>query len=444
MKNFKHLLGIILVGSIFVSCSDSDDDNTNSDEVSTGVSIKDAKAAKDKFVEIVSLSYETSLESAKVMQTAIDAFVADPSEQTHSDAKIKWLAAREHYGQTEVYRGGWGPIDSEGGESWAIANEGQMNAWPLDEGYIDYVKSSSAAYAGSYGGGIIAGSDVITKTLLASKNEGGNGFEGDDDAAGKAISTGWHAIEFLLWGQDETDPDQKIPGQRSYTDYVIAEVPVAAKSNTSVVPSITNQERRGDYLKVVTALLIDDLTDINSQWVEGGEFRTYFTGLNDDDFLRLLFNGPFFLASSELSVERLIVPASETTGIDASGQENEHSCFADNTHRDAYTNALGIINVLYGKYADGNIDEGASIYTLTLTADPAQAAKLKLAADAALAAVKAISDKVTEDKVFFDEQLQNETEENPGLIFAAGQKLKDLGDEISAAANNFNIVLASE
>ncbi|WCC43782.1 imelysin family protein [Tenacibaculum finnmarkense] len=65
-------------------------------------------------------------------------------------AKTDWLAARDIYGQTEVYRGSNGPIDSEGKEAWVINNEGQMNAWPLDEGYIDYVTVASDAYAWSY------------------------------------------------------------------------------------------------------------------------------------------------------------------------------------------------------------------------------------------------------------------------------------------------------
>ena len=433
MKNFKHLLGIILVGSIFVSCSDSDDDNTN-----TASGASDKQDVINNFVDIVSTSYNASLQSAISMQTAIDAFVAQPSEQTHSDAKNAWLVARDYYGQTEVYRGGWGPIDSEGGETWAIANEGQMNAWPLDEGYIDYVKSSSAAYAGAYSGGIIAGTAEITKTLLESKNEGGDGLIEDDNAAGKAISTGWHAIEFLLWGQDETAPSANLAGLRSYTDYVIAEAPVAAKSNTSVVPSITNQERRGEYLTVVTELLIDDLTDIANTWDVGGTYRGVFNELSEDEALAKIATGPHFLASEELSGERILASANSIIGIDGSGQEDEHSCFADNTHRDVYTNAQGIINVLLGEYEDGFISQGASIYTLVKAADPAQAAKLLTSCIDVMSKVKVIDD-LAKNGTYYDELCVIESVDNQGALFAADAALTNLGNIITESLNKLGV-----
>ena len=71
-------------------------------------------------------------------------------------ARKAWLAAREPYGQTEAFRFYGGPIDDAKGP------EGRINAWPLDEAYIDSVK-------GKAGSGIINNRKIpLTKAKLAS------------------------------------------------------------------------------------------------------------------------------------------------------------------------------------------------------------------------------------------------------------------------------------
>jgi len=339
-----------------------------------------------------------------------------------------WLEARDYYGQTEVFRGSNGPVDFEGDETWAIANEGQLNAWPLNEAYIDYVsvKNGYTGQGGIYDNSIIAGTDAITKETLGNKNEDG----GNDE---KAISTGWHAIEFLLWGQDETNPADKIPGQRPYTDYVI---PMEKKN----VAAVNNHARRGTYLKVVTELLVDDLKDLVDTWAEGGAYRDVFLALDENEALKNIILGPHFLASEELSFERMLASATSDVGIDNSGQEDEHSCFSDNTHRDVYMNAKGILNVLFGEYEDGGIDTGASVYELVKQVDPVQAAKLKTAIDAAWAAIVVV-DNTSKSGTPYDLMIVNESEQNPGIVLAGHYALKTLGDVITESAQKFDIGL---
>ena len=76
--------------------------------------------------------------TAKALDEAIQAFVANPSEETQNAAKEAWIAARIPYQLTEVYRFGNPTVDD-----W----EGKVNAWPLDEGLIDYVKSDDYQHA---------------------------------------------------------------------------------------------------------------------------------------------------------------------------------------------------------------------------------------------------------------------------------------------------------
>ena len=141
-------------------------------------------AAVEHYAAGVHAAYAASLASATELDEAIDAFVADPTDDTLAAAKDAWLAARDDYGLTEAFRFYGGPIDNE-----EDGPEGLINAWPLDEAYIDYVEGDPAA-------GIINDPDAyptIDAELVTSLNEQG----------GEAnISTGWHAIEFLLWGQD--------------------------------------------------------------------------------------------------------------------------------------------------------------------------------------------------------------------------------------------------
>jgi len=94
-----------------------------------------APAAKDvltTYADIAHAGYEDSLITAKELQAAIDALVANPSASTFDAAKSAWLASRVPYQQTEVYRFGNAIVDD-----W----EGKVNAWPLDEGLIDYVET---------------------------------------------------------------------------------------------------------------------------------------------------------------------------------------------------------------------------------------------------------------------------------------------------------------
>ena len=107
----------------------------------------------------------------------------EPTAATLEAAKRAWLNARDDYGPTEAYRFYGGPIDNDDD-----GPEGQLNAWPMDEGYVDYVEARRTA--GSIN--MVAEYPQITTELLIELNEAG----GETN-----VSTGWHAIEFLLWAR---------------------------------------------------------------------------------------------------------------------------------------------------------------------------------------------------------------------------------------------------
>jgi putative iron-regulated protein len=336
-----------VAGLVMASCNNDDDQNTTVTEVTRAEVV-------DNYAKIVYQNYKDAYDDAVELEAAINAFTATPTDANFTTARNKWKEARESYGTTEAFRFANGPIDDENGP------EGLINAWPLDENYIDYVADTEG---GVVNGGIIndaAGFPEITKDLLISLNE---------DGGEKNISTGYHAIEFLLWGQDLTAPSENKAGLRAYTDFV--------DGGTN-----QNQDRRRDYLNVCADLLTDHLAYLVDQWKDGGEYRTVFLALPVNTAIQNMYLGIATLASAELAVERMDVALANQD------QEDEHSCFSDNTHRDIYLNFKGVINVYQGKY--GNID-GASLEDLVSQANEPIAASTATAITRTEGSINAIA-----------------------------------------------------
>ncbi|MEM9078809.1 MAG: imelysin family protein [Bacteroidota bacterium] len=367
----------------------------------------------DNYANIVYNSYFDSYNAALELQKSIRNLINSPSEEGLEIAKKNWLNARYIYGQTEVYRETNGPIDVRKSElaPWGIANEAQMNAWPIDESYVDYALEGTESHAGAYNGVITDTTVTITQELLIDLNEK------DTD---KSISTGWHVIEFLLWGQDLTPPEDNKAGLREYTDYTSA--PFA--------------QRRGQYLNLVTDLLVTDLKKLVDTWSEGGTYRSHLKSLEPDLAIAQIVNGMFFLSGDELSSERLIAPVDSTDGFNESGQEDEHSCFSDNTHQDVYANMLGINNVLFGTY--GSIS-GPSFYDLVKKVDVDQAKQLKEAADKAMESVLVIAENPKPFDYLITQESSSDDEFGP--IMKSVVALQDLSDQITISGNLIGVKL---
>ena len=310
--------------------------------------------ATETYAKIVHASYQDALQKTQALDETLEAFVADPSAARLEAAKEAWKAAREPYGQTEVYRFYAGPIDDADGP------EALMNAWPMDEAYIDYVRGRPNA-------GIINSPDAhpeITPALLVDMNE---------QQSEESISTGFHAIEFLLWGQDFYSDS---PGRRTYTDYV-------ANSD-----SVRHPERRGAYLLAASDLLVRHLQEMTQAWAPGdtSNYRADFLAAPPEEGLRRMLVGMGSLSGAEMAGERLTVP------YQTRNQEDEHSCFSDNTHRDMVTNAKGLQNVYLGRYnrTNGETIEGTGLYEVVRAENEELANRLKAQLDSAVAATQAL------------------------------------------------------
>ncbi|MEM7612000.1 MAG: imelysin family protein [Pseudomonadota bacterium] len=314
-------------------------------------------------------AYSDSWLTALDLQAAVDALVASPTQENFDAAKQAWIDANEPYGQTEVYRFRVGPIDallpdgSLGQEG--DGPEGAINAWPLGEALIDYVAAQVDGDAGpevpgstaSVNPNIIADLTItISEQTLRDNNELG----GDE----RNLSTGFHAIEFLLWGQDlnqdltATGDRDATGGQRPVSDYQVGS---ACTSGLGTSSASVICERRGVYIQAAASLLVDDLRSLVDAWNpngSGNHYETFVAG--GDASLARILEGMGRLGFGELAGERMNI------ALLTNSQEDEHSCFSDNTHRDIVTNAKGIENSYYGEYVrtDGSIVSGAGIHDL--------------------------------------------------------------------------------
>lgn len=391
----KRLAALVLVPSLLlVGCGDDDDaaDDGDATETTAGeetpaLSDEQAEAAATTYADLVTASYAATIESAIEMQTAVAALVADPTDATLSAAKEAWLTARDDYGPTEAFRFYDGPIDDPDD-----GPEGQINAWPMDEAYVDYVEDDPEA-------GIIndtAGVPEITLDVIVAANEEG----GETN-----ISTGWHAIEFLLWGQDLSEDG---PGARPISDYTTS--PTAA--------------RRAEYLTVVTDLLIQDLQGVADQWApDGGEYREEFLS-EPQAAVGHILRGMGALSAGELAGERIAV------AYETKEQEDEHSCFSDNTIADVVNNAAGI-RLAYTAEHEGV--DGTSLQDVVAEVAPDLDAELTEALDANVAAAETLGETGTFEAIIRSDDDSEGRTEMLSLIEslqAQGDLIAEVGDAL--------------
>lgn len=323
----------------------------------------------DNYADIAQANFGDALTLARVLDKAVNALIADPSAENLAAAKTAWLAARVPYQQTEVYRFGNAIVDE-----W----EGLVNAWPLDEGLIDYVDS------GSYGGptdeneyaalNVIAnpefmvGGKTVDASAISMSLIGDTLHEADEIESN--VSRGYHAIEFLLWGQDLNGTEHGA-GNRSWTDYAAG----ADCSNG-------NCDRRGDYLAAASALLVSDLEWMVGQWGDAGAARS---ALLEDETagISTILTGMGSLSYGEVAGERMRL------GLMLNDPEEEHDCFSDNTHNSHYYDGLGVQNIYLGSYTgiDGVVVSGASVADLVGETDADAAAALRSDIAATMAAL---------------------------------------------------------
>jgi putative iron-regulated protein len=407
MKKTSISLALLLALSL-TSCVDDGDDGIQGVDGTDGVSGTDGTDGVSSFVtrtdvitsnaNIAYAAYADSLISVQTLRDTLVTFIAQPTEANFSSAKQSWLASREPYGQTEVYRFRAGPIDAVRADGTMGEDgdgpEGRINAWPLGEAIIDYVAvevdgdSGPESAANALSGNVIANTadyPIIDAQTIQSVSE-----FGEDE---RNVTIGYHAVEFLLWGQDlnkdsagSGDRDAS-GGQRPVTDFSI-NLGECTSGDIAVTADIC--ARRGDYLLAATDVLIADLATIVKAWEPGAgvHYNAFIAG--GDQSLAKILEGMGRLSYGELAGERINI------ALKTDSQEDEHSCFSDNTHRDIFLNAKGVQNSFNASYTriDGEQIKGASIYDLMVVEGEHELANgLRASLEATMAAAAVIDTK---------------------------------------------------
>ncbi|MGC7891402.1 imelysin family protein [Vibrio anguillarum] len=364
-----------------------------------------ATVTKEQVVEhyanIAHAVFADSLTTAQSLEKSIDQFLMTPSAAKLEEVKQAWLASRVPYQQSEVFRFGNAVVDD-----W----EGQLNAWPLDEGLIDYVATDYQYELGNEGASanIIANQTLkigattidvstITPELIASLNEIG-GSEAN-------VASGYHAIEFLLWGQDLNGTNAGA-GARAYTDFVVGS-------------ECTNNhcDRRAQYLKAAAQLLVQDLAWMEKQWSadEKANYRHELLAESADNGLRKMLFGMGSLSLGELAGERMKV------ALEANSTEDEHDCFSDNTHNSHYYNEQGIYNLYTGSYQrqDGKVLTGPSLNDLVAQKDAQAAKEIQKQFDSASAEVGKLVTSAEKDNQHFDQLIAANNPQGNAIVNGA-------------------------
>ena len=366
----------------------------------------DKRQIVSTYGDIAQAMYQDALTGAEALKKTVGALMEQPGEATLKAARTAWLAARVPYQQTEVFRFGNAIVDG-----W----EGKVNGWPLDEGLIDYVDSSYGSESDEnplYTANIIANPRIkfggktidatkITKKLISERLHELGGVEAN-------VAVGWHAIEFLLWGQD-LNGNGPGAGNRPWTDY--------AKGS-----ACTNGhcDRRAQYLQVATDLLVDDLGWMTKQWAKNGKARKALARGGPDGGITAILTGVGSLSYGELAGERMKL------GLMLHDPEEEHDCFSDNTHNSHYYNVVGIRSVWFGSYrrTDGSEVKGPSPADLVQATNAGLAAEMRTKLEASEAAMRRMKERA-ETKEAYDQMIGPDNAEGNAVVQAAIDALTD-------------------
>ncbi|MER8979679.1 imelysin family protein [Mesorhizobium sp. M0227] len=379
----------------------------------------DAKAVIKTYSDIALAKYEDSLTTAQALDKAVDALLATPSAETLNAARDAWKASRVPYQQTEVYRFGSKIVDD-----W----EGKVNSWPLDEGLIDYIAKSYGTESDAnalYTANVIANKEIeingkkvdaskLSPEFLSGTLQGAGGIEAN-------VATGYHAIEFLLWGQDlhGTGPGA---GERPYTDYDLQNCTGG------------NCDRRAEYLKSASDLLVSDLQEMVGNWKEDGAARKALVDGEPNTAISTIFTGMGSLSYGELAGERMKL------GLLLHDPEEEHDCFSDNTYNSHLYDAIGIRAAYHASYTrlDGTVVSGPSVADMVKAADPAIDKELSDKLDVSVAKMEAIKARALAGEAY-DQQIAEGNIEGNATVQAAIDALIDQTKSIERAVGSLKL-----
>ncbi|MFT5032905.1 MAG: putative iron-regulated protein [Bermanella sp.] len=375
--------------------------------------------------------YDDAYQAARLLYRDIDVLVQQPSNESLLAARKSWRAARVPYSQTEALRFGHWFVDE-----W----EAKVNSWPIDEGFIDYVDDAYQASATNVWARanivgsdsiVVAGRDVPLNYIVFKQLQM---LESVADVEAVVV-TGYHALEFLLWGQDRHGTERGA-GERPWADFSIEHCtngPLPAESDKPC-------RKRGEFLKTVAILLMRQLQEMREHWGPGAGTPgdRLVRGDADAGLNRVLF-GLAAMSTEELAGERMQV------ALLTHAPEEEQDCFSDDTHNSLWYNAKSIENFYYARY-EGRSSLSIPAHSLAALAAryyPELAAQLDEAFKNTREAMQAIREQGESQQQFVDQMIAEGSVEGNALFETAINHLQLQAVLLNSLADNLGIQLVA-
>ena len=305
----------------------------------------DARVEIERYAVVAYESYQAASAAAHDFQDAVSALVDEPTDTTLASARGAWLKVRAAYMATECFRFYGGPIDGPGSASLGSALA-RLDPWPIDESFVDGVMAHPD-------GGLIGDPKIaITRQTLRQPPGGTNPTH---------AATGFHVIEFLLWGPDKNPGSDQ---SRRATDFQAG--------------GPHHADRRRLFLQTATKLLVEDLDELTAAWTpkKPDNYAAQFLALDPREALGRMLSGMAILADQEIARQRLLGALDDRIRANPLGRYSLHT-------NDDFTADLDGIQILWT--GDDRQSYGTGLDGIVQSLDPG----LALEMDRRLAAAKA-------------------------------------------------------
>ena len=349
-SQYAITLAIIIVA---ISCNRQGCTDSRADNFDSGAQVDDGTCDysserdrlysefKTQFANIAFATYSDVYDQTLVLQGEVENFLEFPTEQNYQFCKDAWLIASELYGTSVVF-----PYTIGGADEELLS---RVDGWPIIPSYIDYADGDDSL-------GIINQETSYPNIDAATLEAAHNNSEGK-------LALGFHAIEFLLWGEDRSDTATDKTGNRVYRDYL------------SEDGKHENQDRRGDYLLVAAQRLTADMETMKNDWDpnQAGNLRNDFLNLSGPVAARNVLNGLYEVSNVQLAQFQFAEAIANPDSL------LEQSEFSDNTLQDLFANAIAMENAYMGTYItfDAERLSGTSVNDVLLLQHDTIAARLE-------------------------------------------------------------------
>ncbi|WP_444946033.1 imelysin family protein [Microbulbifer sp. VTAC004] len=170
--------------------------------------------------------------SVETLQRAVKALLANPSEDQLEEARLSWLDAHREFAATLPYiQLAFSPVDLRSqGRKLMLA----LDSWPAQAGYLDTVPGYSDS-------GIV--NDTAIELTLA------NLRKQHRLTAHEEASTGFHALEVMLWGPT---------GERTAEDFI--------PDSNGEKPEALAVNRRRELTRLIAKGMEEDMAGLARRW----------------------------------------------------------------------------------------------------------------------------------------------------------------------------------